>query len=355
MPKRFIFSLCLMLAAFPLRAVTWTHVNGTYGNPGSGSPLSLGFTPTAGSLLVTACWATGSGSPSFSDNSSGPADTWTPIAPKTMWYNGNYPSGAWATNITGGTAPTTVTCTSAGGSVWIVVDNYTGAPNPFVQDGNAATGVGDSASASAGYTTGSAAGDLVWSGEFHSGTPSSHVTVASPFSLETYGASGYYRPNSADDGVPGGVAASTLVTATYNLQGGSGYWGVFVIGFEPPPPSPATTLSPSSLGFGNQIINTTSSALTETVINTGGANLVITSDSITGTNAADFTSTADTCSGQTITPTNSCTVSVTFTPSATGSRTAVLSFTDNASSSPQTAGLSGTGVALVNSGHAYIM
>ena len=41
----------------------------------------------------------------------------------------------------------------------------------------------------------------------------------------------------------------------------------------------------------------------------------------------------------------SCTINVTFTPTATGSRSATLTVTDNASNSPQTAGVSGTGAA----------
>src|SRR5207249_12185894 len=42
-----------------------------------------------------------------------------------------------------------------------------------------------------------------------------------------------------------------------------------------------------------------------------------------------------------------CTINVTFTPSAGGTRTATLTGTDSASGSPQTASLSGTGVASV--------
>jgi titin len=38
-----------------------------------------------------------------------------------------------------------------------------------------------------------------------------------------------------------------------------------------------------------------------------------------------------------------CTIGVTFTPSAAGQRVATLSFTDNASGSPQTVSLTGTG------------
>ncbi|MGB7591531.1 MAG: IPT/TIG domain-containing protein, partial [Terriglobia bacterium] len=40
----------------------------------------------------------------------------------------------------------------------------------------------------------------------------------------------------------------------------------------------------------------------------------------------------------------SCTLKVTFKPTATGTRTGVVTLTDNASSSPQTVSLTGTGV-----------
>ena len=45
-------------------------------------------------------------------------------------------------------------------------------------------------------------------------------------------------------------------------------------------------------------------------------------------------------------PNGTCAVSVTFTPSAAGSRTATLSINDNAANSPQTVSLSGTGTAV---------
>ena len=45
-------------------------------------------------------------------------------------------------------------------------------------------------------------------------------------------------------------------------------------------------------------------------------------------------------------PNGACAVSVTFAPSASGSRTATLSISDNAANSPQTVSLTGTGTAV---------
>jgi hypothetical protein len=105
------------------------------------------------------------------------------------------------------------------------------------------------------------------------------------------------------------------------------------------------SLSPTSLAFGNQPVGTPSTAQTVTLSNTGSAALSITSVALTGTNAGDFAQT-NTC-GSSVAAGGNCAITVTFTPAATGSRTASVSITDNASGSPQTASLSGTGTAAV--------
>jgi hypothetical protein len=70
--------------------------------------------------------------------------------------------------------------------------------------------------------------------------------------------------------------------------------------------------------------------------------LGVTSLAITGANASDFAEMADTC-GSSVAAGGTCTIGVTFTPSAVGQRAATLGITDNASGSPQTVNLSGTG------------
>jgi sugar lactone lactonase YvrE len=107
--------------------------------------------------------------------------------------------------------------------------------------------------------------------------------------------------------------------------------------------APQISFSPSSWSFGNQLINTSSTAESITVTNPGTATLTISAVSITGTNAADFSQTNN-CS-TVAAGSGSCTIQVTFTPSATGSRSASISVTDSASGSPHTVSLSGTGTA----------
>jgi len=106
--------------------------------------------------------------------------------------------------------------------------------------------------------------------------------------------------------------------------------------------APAVTLNPTSLTFANQTLSTTSAAQSVTVTNSGTATLTGLSVSVTGTNSGDYNISANTCGTSLAVGTN-CSVSVTFTPQATGTRSASLSFADNASNSPQSAPLTGTG------------
>ncbi len=110
------------------------------------------------------------------------------------------------------------------------------------------------------------------------------------------------------------------------------------------PTAPVVSFSASSIGFGNQVLNTPSAALAEIVTNTGTAPLTISTATLGGTNASDFAKSLDTCTGATVAPKSTCTVSAIFTPAATGIRNASLSFTDNAGNSPQAVSLTGAGV-----------
>ncbi len=101
-------------------------------------------------------------------------------------------------------------------------------------------------------------------------------------------------------------------------------------------------LSPTSLNFGNQPVGTKSVAKKITLSNKASVAVSITSISITGTNKGDFGET-NTC-GTGVKAGASCTVTVTFTPAATGKRTASVSVSDNGGGSPQKVGLSGWGL-----------
>jgi hypothetical protein len=92
--------------------------------------------------------------------------------------------------------------------------------------------------------------------------------------------------------------------------------------------------SPSRLSFASPAVGTASSPQTVALSNTGNAALALSGISITGAAAADFQQT-NTC-GSSIAAGATCNVSVTFKPSAAGTRLALLSVADNAPGSPQT-------------------
>jgi hypothetical protein len=107
--------------------------------------------------------------------------------------------------------------------------------------------------------------------------------------------------------------------------------------------APQVTLTPSSLTFPSQAVGTTSAAQNINLTNSGQADLTITGITKTGANPGDYSQTNN-CP-PTLTAGFSCTIAVTFTPTATGSRTANISVADNAAGSPQTVTLTGTATA----------
>src|SRR4029077_7165087 len=98
---------------------------------------------------------------------------------------------------------------------------------------------------------------------------------------------------------------------------------------------PAIAFSPSSLNFSGQLIGNTSTAQTITLSNAGNATLQIVAIGISG----DFAQ-KNQC-GSSLAAGASCSVTVTFTPSAGGARGGALTINDNAPGSPHTVALSG--------------
>ncbi|UWZ86218.1 choice-of-anchor D domain-containing protein [Occallatibacter riparius] len=108
---------------------------------------------------------------------------------------------------------------------------------------------------------------------------------------------------------------------------------------------PAIAVSPTSLTFSNQLVNTTSAPLTLTVSNTGGAPMSDVGFQISGTSASNFATGATTC-GATLGEGKSCTVQLTFTPTATGTMSATLTVTSSSAQvNPVKVPLSGNGQA----------
>src|SRR5207244_4223255 len=99
--------------------------------------------------------------------------------------------------------------------------------------------------------------------------------------------------------------------------------------------APGVGLAPTSLDFGNQLLATTSAPMTVTLTNTGAAALTINSFAPSSDFAATSTG-ASACptSPATLPAGANCTINVTFTPTASASRTGTLSLTDHAGGRP---------------------
>ena len=100
-------------------------------------------------------------------------------------------------------------------------------------------------------------------------------------------------------------------------------------------------LVPSSLSFGMVKVGQNSLPQTVTLTNTGTSALSITAISIGGADHADFSETNN-C-GSSVGAGASCTITVTFSPKATGSRSATVAVGDNGGGTPQKVTLQGTG------------
>jgi hypothetical protein len=112
---------------------------------------------------------------------------------------------------------------------------------------------------------------------------------------------------------------------------------------QPAASAPAVTLTPSSLTFPTEAVGATSPAESITVTNSGGSGLFINSAQTRGADPLDFTQVDDQCSGVTLAGGATCSVSIVFSPTTGGARSATFILTDNAADSPQSAPLSGTG------------
>jgi hypothetical protein len=175
---------------------------------------------------------------------------------------------------------------------------------------------------------------------------SSTLTISSIAISGTHAAD-FSQTNNCGSGIAGNSSCSINVTfkptsinslsATLTITDSAGTQTVPLTGT-----GTAASLSPTSLTFAAQTVGTTSPGQATTLTNaSGGTAITIASITITGTNAADFEQT-NTC-GSSVAPKKSCTISVTFTPAATGVRSASVSVADNAGGSPQTVPLTGSG------------
>jgi beta-propeller repeat-containing protein len=139
--------------------------------------------------------------------------------------------------------------------------------------------------------------------------------------------------------VAGWTASSDfpITSGAEQTKFGGGFYDAFVAKISPP-----LALMPQNLVFEAQVVGTTSNAQAVWLTAAGGAALTISGLSASG----DFAvaSTGTTCSvSSPVSGGASCTINVSFTPTANGSRTGALTLNDSDPTSPQTVPLAGTG------------
>jgi len=109
---------------------------------------------------------------------------------------------------------------------------------------------------------------------------------------------------------------------------------------------PDISVTSASHDYGGMDVGSSSPAQTFAVNNTGDAELLIGTISVTGTNANEFSIQNDNCSTQTLTPLGTCTVDIVFSPTSEGSKSANLSIPSNDPDTPQS-NVQLTGVGMV--------
>lgn len=106
--------------------------------------------------------------------------------------------------------------------------------------------------------------------------------------------------------------------------------------------TPRATVSPASLTYGSQRVGTAAPTQLVTVTNTGDATLEVRQPTFTGLAAADYSaSPAAGCAS--VAPQGTCAVTITFTPTVAGTRTATMTIVSNDPGAAPTVALTGTG------------
>lgn len=128
-------------------------------------------------------------------------------------------------------------------------------------------------------------------------------------------------------------------TQQYLQSNGSWNWNTRIVSLQFPGCATGSYVGfyPSSLSYGTQLLGTTSASQSITLTNHQQTSLTLTSISAAG----DYSQTNN-C-GTSLAAGAACNISVSFKPTATGSRRGTLTVTDNGSGSPRVASLTGLG------------
>ncbi len=141
---------------------------------------------------------------------------------------------------------------------------------------------------------------------------------------------------------PGTTLGSQSGTVTAQFNNGSGQVNSITAGLTGMGIAPTVSVSPSSINFGNVILNSSSSDQFVTLTNTSAGSVTYSGVGFSGPFGAG--STLGTCAAGPVAVGTSCTISVKYTPTAVGNQSGTLTINDTAGSGQQTVSLSGTGL-----------
>ena len=168
-----------------------------------------------------------------------------------------------------------------------------------------------------------------------------------PLAIANIGTTGdFAQHNTCGPSLPGGSSCTIAVTYAPLVTGketgtvkitDNAFTGTQTVALTGTGTAPLAVISPASLTFQPQLINTTSGGQRVFLSNTGTGPLTFSGKGIAS--RGDFAQTND-C-GSAVAQARSCAITVTFRPTATGTRTGSLSITSNVA--PKTVSLTGTG------------
>jgi len=288
---------------------------------GASCTVTVGFTPTASGARTGAVTITSNAnnSPTTIALSGNGIGTATNIALHQPATDSGEVSGFPAGNATDGDANTYWESTNNAFPQWLQVDlgaAYNVGRVTLKLPPSTAWGTRTQTLSVQGSTNGTTFGTIVGSATYTFTSPTNVVNITVPGSNARY-----VRLNfTANSGWPAGQVSEFEVYPSAGT----------------PPNSASLSASPGSLTFGTQSLNTTSASQAVTVTNTGTASATVSAVSVSG----DFSQTNN-CA--TIAAGASCTVNVSFRPTASGTRSGTLTVTSNATNSPTTVALTGTG------------
>ncbi|HEX4788846.1 MAG TPA: choice-of-anchor D domain-containing protein [Actinospica sp.] len=184
--------------------------------------------------------------------------------------------------------------------------------------------------------TKSAAQTVTVSNPVNSAAAVSSISVSGPFAETNTCGSSIAANGSCAVSVTFSPTASGSASGTLTVNAG-GVTNTVALSGTGIAPGPVLNANPASLSFPGTIVGNSSSSQSVTVTNSGTSAATVSGVSVSG----PFSQT-NTCSSLAVGA--SCTVSVTYKPTAAGASTGSLTVTSNANNSPTTVGLSGSGI-----------